>query len=91
MPSPVIPSEDIAIPATQQDVAAVVSKITAPVAASSGENLVQIETDQGKLQAVANIPAGYADKPATRRRTRQHEVYVENEPLVQIETQRPQA
>ena len=91
MPSPVMPSEDIAIPATQQDVAAVVSEITAPVAASSGENLVQIETDQGKLQAVANIPAGYADKPATRRRTRQHEVYVENEPLEQVETQRPQA
>ncbi|MBI2286007.1 MAG: Rne/Rng family ribonuclease [Nitrosomonadales bacterium] len=90
-PSPVMPSEDIAMPATQQDVAAVVTEITAPIAASSGENLVQIETDQGKLQAVANIPAGYADKPATRRRTRQHEVYVENEPLEQVETQRPQA
>ena len=93
-PSPVTPSEDITVPtvATQQNVAAVVVReITAPVATSSGENLVQIETDQDKLQAVANIPAGYADKPATRRRTRQHEVYVENEPLVQIETQRPQA
>lgn len=91
---PVTPSEDITVPttATQQDVAAVVVReITAPVAASSGESLVQIETDQGKLQAVANIPAGYADKPATRRRTRQHEVYVENEPLEQVETQRPQA
>jgi len=89
-----MPSEDITAPtvATQQNVAAVVVReITAPVATSSGENLVQIETDQDKLQAVANIPAGYADKPATRRRTRQHEVYVENEPLVQIETQRPQA
>ncbi|MDP1878766.1 MAG: hypothetical protein Q8M17_14550, partial [Actinomycetota bacterium] len=91
IPSPAIPSEGIAMPATQQDAAAVVSKITAPIAASSGEGLVQIETDQGKLQAVANIPAGYADKPATRRRTRQHEVYVENEPLEQVETQRPQA
>jgi len=92
-PSPVTPSEDIAAPtATQQDVAAVVAReITAPIATSSGAGLVQIETDQGKLQAVANIPAGYADKPATRRRTRQHEVYVENEPLEQIETQRPQA
>ena len=92
-PSPVTPSEDIAAPtATQQDVAAVVAReITAPIATSSGAGLVQIETDQGKLQAVANIPAGYADKPATRRRTRQHEVYVENEPLEQVETQRPQA
>ncbi|MDD5384915.1 MAG: Rne/Rng family ribonuclease [Gallionella sp.] len=93
-PSPVTPDEDIAVPtvATQQNVAAVmVNEIIAPVATSSGENLVQIETDQGKLQAVANIPAGYADKPATRRRTRQHEVYVENEPLEQVETQRPQA
>ncbi|HEU0188421.1 MAG TPA: Rne/Rng family ribonuclease [Gallionella sp.] len=69
----------------------VVSRITTPVATGSGEGLVQIETDPGKLQAIANIPVGYADKPATRRRTRQHEVYVENEPLVQIETQRPQA
>jgi hypothetical protein len=53
--------------------------------------LVQIETDPGKLQAIANIPAGYTAEPATRRRVRKHEVYVENEPLVQIETQRPQA
>ena len=91
---PVTPSEYIAIPTTamQQDVAAVAAnEITAPVAASSGEGLVQIETDPGKLQPIANIPAGYADKPATRRRTRQHEVYVENEPLMQVETQRPQA
>ncbi|MDO8264082.1 MAG: ribonuclease E/G, partial [Gallionella sp.] len=91
---PVTPSEYIAMPATatQQNVAAVVaSEITAPLVTSRGEGLVQIETDPGKLQAIANIPAGYADKPATRRRTRQHEVYVENEPLVQIETQHPQA
>jgi len=103
---PVTPSEYISIPtiATQQGVAAVVvNEIAAPVVAvaatiaparavaSSGEGLVQIETDPGKLQAIANIPAGYADKSATRRRTRQHEVYVENEPLEQVETQRPQA
>jgi ribonuclease E len=62
----------------------------AVVEASGGEGLIQIETDPGKQQAIANIPAGYADKPATRRRTRQREVYVENEPLVQIETQHPQ-
>ncbi|MDH4235522.1 MAG: hypothetical protein OEV15_10370, partial [Gallionella sp.] len=104
---PVTPSEYIAMPATmiQQEVTvmATPSESPAPVAesvpgkisslavASSDSGLVQIETDPGKLQAIANIPAGYADKQATRRRTRQREVYVENEPLVQIETQRPQA
>jgi len=41
--------------AKQQDVAAVVvHQITAPVATSSGEGLVQIETDPGKLQAIAD-------------------------------------
>ncbi|HEU0219967.1 MAG TPA: Rne/Rng family ribonuclease [Gallionella sp.] len=91
---PVTPSEYIAIPttATQSDVvAAVASEMTAPVAASGGEGLIQIETDPGKLQAIANIPVGYTDEPVTRRRTRQREVYVENEPLVQVETQRLQA
>jgi ribonuclease E len=64
----------------------------APVVASpTGESLVQIETDPGKLQATANIPADYTKEPITRRRMRQREVYVENEPLVQIETHRPQA
>ena len=72
-------------------VAAGPTVITAPPAASSGEGLVQIETSPGKLQAIANIPAGYTNEPVTRRRIRKHEVYVENEPLVQIETQRPQA
>jgi ribonuclease E len=104
---PVTPSEYIAMPTASEIsapvTAAVASEITAPVtaveareiaapvAASRGEGLVQIETDPGKLQAIANIPAGYTNEPVTRRRTRQHEVYVENEPLVQIETQRPQA
>ncbi|MDD5300202.1 MAG: Rne/Rng family ribonuclease [Gallionella sp.] len=76
--------------APQQSVAAaVVNK--APPASSSGEGLVQIETDPGKFNTLANIPADNAAQPATRRRARQREVYVENEPLVQIETQRPQA
>jgi len=104
---PVTPSEYIAMPTASEIsapvTAAVASEVTAPVtavvtreiaapaAASRGEGLVQIETDPGKLQAIANIPAGYTNEPVTRRRTRQHEVYVENEPLVQIETQRPQA
>jgi hypothetical protein len=95
---PATPSESTAMPAstTQPEVAkAAPSEAIAPVAASgnaasSGTGLVQIETDPGKLQAIASIPAGYTDEPATRRRTRQHEVYVENEPLMQVETQHPQ-
>ena len=96
------PSEYIAMPAIfTPSVPAVVSAPSLPAVvaptpvttiASSGPSLIQIETDQGKLQAIANIPAAYTDQPvAPRRRTRQREVYVENEPLVQIETQRPQA
>ncbi len=86
-PVAAVVSSEITTPVAEM----VTSKITAPVATSSGEGLVQIETDPGKLQAIANIPAGYTKEPVTRRRTRQHEVYIENEPLVQIETQRPQA
>jgi hypothetical protein len=54
--------------------------------ASGNSNLIQIETDPNKAQAVAIMSANYTDKPATRRRTRQREVYVESEQLVQIET-----
>jgi ribonuclease E len=89
-PVTAVVASEIAAPAA----AAVASKIVAPsvAAASRGDGgLVQIETNPGKLQAISNIPAGYTNEPVTRRRTRQHEVYVENEPLVQIETQRPQA
>ncbi len=53
------------------------------------EGLVQIETAPEKIAIVVdNQPR---PQPVNRRRTRQLEVYVENEPLVQIETQRPQA
>jgi ribonuclease E len=88
------PSEYIAMPtiATQQSVVAVIP--AAPVAAvGNSPSLIQIETDPVKLSTVAaHIPASYTDQPTgvSRRRTRQREVYVENEPLVQIETQRPQ-
>ena len=90
---PLMPSEYIAMPtaATQPVAAAAAAQAPSPVAAS-GEGLVQIETDPGKFSTLANIPAdNTAQQPATRRRQRQREVYVENEPLVQIETQRPQA
>jgi ribonuclease E len=60
----------------------------APATVATGEGLVQIETDPGKFTAVAAAPA--PEQPAPRRRRRPREVYVENEPLVQIETQHPQ-
>jgi ribonuclease E len=61
--------------------------VAAPAAAAQG--LVQIETDPNKFSAVTEAaPAG--NQPVNRRRQRQREVYVENEPLVQIETQHTQ-
>ena len=65
----------------------------APVATKkpdTGPSLVQIETDPIKLNTVVQVAATPAERHAPRRRARQHEVYVENEPLVQIETQHPQ-
>jgi len=62
----------------------------APVATKkpdTGPSLVQIETDPIKLNTVVQVAATPAERHAPRRRARQHEVYVENEPLVQIETQ----
>ena len=75
----VYPSEYVAMPTAS------VSAVIAPKV-SNNSNLIQIETDPNKAQAVASMSANYTDKPATRRRTRQREVYVESEPLVQIET-----
>jgi ribonuclease E len=68
---------------------AVLTPVATPVAArtpGNGSSLVQIETDPIKLNTVVQI-AATPERHATRRRQRQHEVYVENEPLVQIETQ----
>jgi ribonuclease E len=59
----------------------------APVMQVNGERLIQIETDPSKFSLVAHVPNS-EPQPATRRRQRQREVYVESEPLVQIETQR---
>jgi len=52
-------------------------------------DLVQIETDGDKV--VVSQSTSASEKRPPRRRPRQREVYVENEPLEQIETQRPQA
>jgi ribonuclease E len=66
-------------PVAAPEVAAPVIKIATP----AGE-LVQIETAPHKIVPVETKPSA---QPVNRRRTRQLEVYVENEPLVQIETQ----
>jgi len=61
---------------------------TSELAAASG--LIQIETDPIKLGTIPEFPAAAAERNAPRRRPRQREVYVENEPLEQIETQHTQ-
>jgi ribonuclease E len=100
---PAKPSEFIAMPTTAPCLPAVVETapavvetapvVTAPIVTTpgNGEGLIQIETDQSKFNAVAQVPATHAEQPATRRRARQREVYVENEPLIQVETHHPQA
>ena len=53
------------------------------------EGLMQIETAPEKIATAVDTPV--RPQPVIRRRARQLEVYVENEPLVQVETQNPQA
>ena len=76
------------------DLPALVKPALAPVSAtaitSDGPSLTQIETDPVKVTTDTQIASNHADKRAPRRRERQREVFVENEPLVQIETQNPQ-
>jgi ribonuclease E len=75
------------------EVAAPVAEVTKPVAAPVQEAihqesaLVQIETAPEKIAAVVTDASAGRTPPVNRRRIRQMEVYVENEPLVQIETQ----
>ena len=71
--------------AVSQPAAAAVSAAT-----TGGEGLIQIETNPAKFSTIIQAPA-VRQGAAPRRRQRSHEVYVENEPLVQIETQHPQA
>ena len=58
----------------------------APASKPSESELVQIETAREKLAAVVEVVEA-RPQPVIRRRARQLEVYVENEPLQQIETQ----
>ena len=72
------------LPATVTPAAATQAPVATP---GTGSGLVQIETDPIKLKTVPEFPAASAERHAPRRRARRREVYVENEPLVQIETQ----
>ena len=84
------PSEYVALPASMREQAApqvaavvvekvAVEKVVEKVAAIA---LEQVETSPDKAIPTANVPTSNN----SRRRTRQREVYVENESLVQVET-----
>jgi ribonuclease E len=82
--APVVVAES-AVPAAPVVVAAVAPVETKPAT----QGLVQIETAPNKV--AVNTETTERPAPVIRRRARQLEVYVENEPLVQIETQNPKA
>jgi len=90
LPAIIIPTLPAVMEPTHVAVATpVVPEVAAapPVAKTTRSDLIQIETDPIKLDNVAQFTASAAERHAPRRRReRQHEVYVENEPLVQIET-----
>jgi hypothetical protein len=84
MPSNTVrPTEYIAMPSNMP-----AATVDAPVAA---HNLTQIETNPDKAAKIAHSTPGHAQSHAPRRRERTREVYVENEPLEQVETQHPAA
>jgi ribonuclease E len=66
--------------------AAVITAKTAEPVTDLPSGLVQIETVTRNIAAVTEVPE-VQSQTVIRRRTRKLEVYVENEPLVQIETQ----
>ena len=95
MPSNMVaPSEYIAMPSVVLEVPA--PAVTVPIAASvatptTANGLTQIETDPSKAAKIAYSTPTHVQSHAPRRRERKREVYLENEPLVQIETQHPAA
>ncbi len=81
------PVVEVAPVAQVEHVEASVAVETQPVEASVADDgsLIQVETDPAKL--VSPEMLAMAARPgASRRRARPREVYVENEPLVQVET-----
>ena len=87
MPSVMAPTLPAAAPTLPEVVEPAPIAATPPVAKTPGNGLIQIETDPVKLNTVAQFTATAERHSPRRRRERQREVYVENEPLVQIETQ----
>ncbi len=91
-PARVKPTEYIAMPVNMiaAKAAAVEVVAAAPIETRKqavADGLVQIETVASKVVAAAVDATTSRPQPVNRRRTRPLEVYVENEPLVQIETQ----
>jgi hypothetical protein len=91
------PVEVVAVAETvaQVEAVAAVIEVAAPVVetpqavvSAPVSELIQIETVASKVAAIIEQPAA-RPAPVNRRRARPLEVYVENEPLVQIETQNP--
>lgn len=64
-----------------------VTPAAAPARMPGAEGLTQIETAPEKISALTDVQPD-TGRHAPRRRTRQHEVYVESVPLEQIETQK---
>jgi len=93
----VYPSEYVAMPVTPAAQrfetlpaapTVVVTPVVTPANIPSGEGLTQIETAPEKISTAANFAQTDTERHAPRRRTRQHEVYVESVPLEQVETQK---
>ncbi|NNM80907.1 MAG: Rne/Rng family ribonuclease [Gallionella sp.] len=84
------PTEYVAMPGKLAATPAIAqpASVVAPVAENG---LTQIETDPHKAAKIAYTTPTHPQSHAPRRRERKREVYVENEPLVQVETQHPAA
>ncbi|MEI7455124.1 MAG: Rne/Rng family ribonuclease [Nitrosomonadales bacterium] len=78
----------VEVPVTTPVVAEALVVNTAVAVETKSTGLVQIETAPNKASNEAPVERA---QPVVRRRARQLEVYVENEPLVQIETQNPKS
>ena len=87
-PAVVVPSLPAVVPGTVARASG--EKASVAKVPGNGQALIQIETDPIKLSTETQVPAMPAARHTPRRRERQREVYVENEPLVQVETQHPQ-
>ena len=87
-PKQLVPSEYIAMPSNMvRPTEYIAMPGNVPVAAANANSLTQIETDPHKVAKIAYSTPTHPQSHAPRRRERKREVYVENEPLVQIETQ----